>query len=1476
MTYKMPTHSLTTGANSFTGKSGNDTFDGALNSTGAQTLTSIDSLDGGAGTDTLVATIAGASSYSPTLTNIEKLVTTFTNTGTLNMTNATGVTSIEVTGSSASGNFTNIPFASGLTLNVNGSTDQSVGFDFKDTSVVGTTDAITLTVADLAKSTTAGTITTTGIETVNIVSNGDSNTFTLADGDATVVNVTGAGSLNLGTVPSTAKTVNASGMTGGLTVTGGSSTSNTITGGSGNDSLTGAGGNDVIAAGDGDNTIVAGGGGNDRLSATSGTNTFSFATAGEFTSADTVTGGSGSDTLSVASADVVSLTSTTVLTNVSGVEKIKLNTALGSGATLNTAYVQAGITGVTLSGGTAGAGTINLEAGTKTVTLGATTTTPAADNKNLGDLTINDTGVATNDVLTVSAGSATNSVNGNSLLINGFETVTYAGSSASQTINAITVYGDSSSAGTYTAATLNLTGSGSITTTATTGVITLGASTGAGVINASAMTKNFVMGAAAVGVTSIAGGSGNDTLIGNTTGTSTVTSTISGGAGNDSITGGQYNDSIDGGTGADTVVGSTGNDNITLGDGNDQYQTTAANLAINTTISGGDGTDSVYFTNNASVADTAFTSKTSLETVTSSALGMGGGASSYVALGTYAAAAGVNTVTFAGTASSAYDSVSFGSTFTNNLTVNMDAAVTSDSNKVYGSGYTKVLTVNVTDATTLTAGVATITGGSGTSDTLNLVAGSYTSTNLGSVTAIENINITNPTSGATNASLQLAVGNASSGKTLTISSSAIVDSSKSVTIDGTLVTAGKLVVTGSVGADTLTGSASATDGDSLTGGAGNDTFSFNYAQLSSSDTVVGGEGTHDVVQITGAGGTVTDTAFTNVSGVEDLTYSAAETITLGAYAAAAGIANVVDTSDAVTLTLGAGFTNNMLIALDAGSDTVDASLYTGNLSVTSTAANVSSADTLTAGVGTSDTLTLTFANSSFTLPSTVTGFESIKSATNVATGTITIGDTAIATGKAATFDFSANTTTAVTLTAANETDGSFTFIGGGTGDSVTISGSSYGDSINMGAGDDTITVSSANYLTANDTIIGGDGSDTLAIAVASTTSDASFTNISTIEKVTLTGANTLVAGAFFQAAGAVTITGSDAAADTITIGSGVTRNLTVDLGTASAGAAYAESVVATGYTGNLTVKATAITGSSLTTDTGYSAIDSTDTLTGGSGTDTLTVTFTSGTKGAALTSAQLANVTKFEVIKTGSNVAGTITLNDANAVDSSIKIDASANTSTNFTLDASNEDDSTLVYVGGNGVNTVMGTAKGDTITGGTGADSINGGAGNDSISGGAGDDTIWGGLGVDTMSGGAGSDTFQINSTGFETGTLSPAVVYYGGVVASGSSVSTAGFDKITDFGAGDKLYVGGQVASTTSGTNGVDLTWTDQAGLLRGTYSASANTFTFSTTGTDSIYAYDFDGSSTTNDIRAVVLVGYVDSGAADTMTTGLVGTA
>jgi Ca2+-binding RTX toxin-like protein len=42
---------LTTGSNTFTGTSGNDTFDGGLTTSSLQTLNSGDKLDGGAGTE---------------------------------------------------------------------------------------------------------------------------------------------------------------------------------------------------------------------------------------------------------------------------------------------------------------------------------------------------------------------------------------------------------------------------------------------------------------------------------------------------------------------------------------------------------------------------------------------------------------------------------------------------------------------------------------------------------------------------------------------------------------------------------------------------------------------------------------------------------------------------------------------------------------------------------------------------------------------------------------------------------------------------------------------------------------------------------------------------------------------------------------------------------------------------------------------------------------------------------------------------------------------------------------------------------------------------------------------------------------------------------------------------------------------------------------------------------------------------------
>ena len=98
-------------------------------------------------------------------------------------------------------------------------------------------------------------------------------------------------------------------------------------------------------------------------------------------------------------------------------------------------------------------------------------------------------------------------------------------------------------------------------------------------------------------------------------------------------------------------------------------------------------------------------------------------------------------------------------------------------------------------------------------------------------------------------------------------------------------------VTGGGAADLITASSSDL-GDTLTGGAGNDTFTFaDDADLTSLDTISGGAGT-DIITF-GDADTVIDSDFTNVTGVETLTgHSGNSTITLGPLATAAGIVNV--------------------------------------------------------------------------------------------------------------------------------------------------------------------------------------------------------------------------------------------------------------------------------------------------------------------------------------------------------------------------------------------------------------------------------------------------------------------------------------------------------------------------------------------------------------------------------------------------------
>ena len=203
------------------------------------------------------------------------------------------------------------------------------------------------------------------------------------------------------------------------------------------------------------------------------------------------------------------------------------------------------------------------------------------------------------------------------------------------------------------------------------------------------------------------------------------------------ITTGAANDSVN------ASISDNG-DNITLGAGNDTIITLndgngAVNITAADTIAGGAGTDVLELgSDGTTAADAAFTNLTSIETVTSTA----GSRITGLTLGSLAAAAGVATVTLNDT--TAQDLVTVGAGFTNNLTVNLDGDDTL--NTVNVAAYTGVLTV-VAEANELDTTATALTGGTGSSDVLQIATGgnALTATDFASITEIETFQFTGAT-----------------------------------------------------------------------------------------------------------------------------------------------------------------------------------------------------------------------------------------------------------------------------------------------------------------------------------------------------------------------------------------------------------------------------------------------------------------------------------------------------------------------------------------------------------------------------------------------------------------------------------------------------------------------------------------------------------------------------------------------------------
>lgn len=353
------TFTLTTGVDTVTGTSGNDTIIGD-----AATITTSDQVNAGTGTDTVKIYDLAAATDVPTMTGVE----------VVELINANAPANLDLTG---------ITELTSLVLdNTTTTDDYLIGSAVKATvktmvagESVTLTSRATDTTADLTvaalDAADAGTVTVNfdgaSIATVNLTSSGSTkNNLTFAStGSEATINVDGSAELVLVNGATTITTFNAASSTGGVTfdMSAATGANQTVTGGSGNDTLT------VDLA---RNITLDAGAGNDVVAFDAGT------VLGDLSSttgaADSIKGGDGTDTLSMTAATADSLDGDTAADRavITGFERIRISDDLNN-VTVNAAQFSGGVNYVQL-----GADTTTANGTITGVTSGATIENRAA------------------------------------------------------------------------------------------------------------------------------------------------------------------------------------------------------------------------------------------------------------------------------------------------------------------------------------------------------------------------------------------------------------------------------------------------------------------------------------------------------------------------------------------------------------------------------------------------------------------------------------------------------------------------------------------------------------------------------------------------------------------------------------------------------------------------------------------------------------------------------------------------------------------------------------------------------------------------------------------------------------------------------------------------------------------------------------------------------------------------------------------
>jgi hypothetical protein len=427
---------LTTAIDNIAGDEGFDQINGVIAGGATGTFNTGDTINGGAGEDTLNLIVTTGTTITPaSITNVETIAVQDLSGGNINLANATGVETLASNNSTATTTFNNVAALAGI--EVSNTTGAGVTVNYAAAAVAGTAD-----VQNVAVNNAAAAVNTAGIEQFNVTATG-ANTLGLTGGTVTTVNVAGAGSVALGALGVT--TLNAAENAGGVTAT-----------------LTAAG-----------NVTATGGAGSD---------VFSFGTG--LTATDVVNGGAGTDTVRVTTGgDLSAAAGAAPFNALTSVERVAFD---GAGVILNGAtFTNAGITNIEFNttGGTADiinnagsartyefgvdnadAATFNMNGTSTTLNLAllGTNGTAAANDGNdadVGALTVNLSGVApagtlatinivSNGDLAETGGAAFNDVGvvtavaGSTINISGAGNLDFAGLTNSGVINASAATGN--------------------------------------------------------------------------------------------------------------------------------------------------------------------------------------------------------------------------------------------------------------------------------------------------------------------------------------------------------------------------------------------------------------------------------------------------------------------------------------------------------------------------------------------------------------------------------------------------------------------------------------------------------------------------------------------------------------------------------------------------------------------------------------------------------------------------------------------------------------------------------------------------------------------------------------------------------------------------------------------------------------------------------------------------------------------------